>query len=97
MSDQNEFAPDLVVSSAVWHMEPTINYLINQVSAGSFTAQDLKDFSMMGKGGASLAAFHGLESKLPAELVDAVKAREQEIKSGMFRVDIDEAVPAPIN
>jgi len=97
MSDQNELAPDLGVSSAVWHMEPTINYLINQVSAGSFTAQDLKDFSMMGKGGASLAAFHGLESKLPAELVDAVKAREQEIKSGMFRVDIDEAVPAPIN
>lgn len=97
MSDQNELAPDLVVSSAVWHMEPTINYLINQVSAGSFTAQDLKDFSMMGKGGASLASFHGLESKLPAELVDAVKAREQEIKSGMFRVDIDEAVPAPVN
>jgi len=97
MSDQNELAPDLVVSSAVWNMDPTVNYLINQVAAGAFTAQDLKDFSMMGKGGASLASFHSLDAKIPAELKDAVKAREEEIKSGMFRVDIDEAVPAAVN
>ena len=97
MSDQNELAPDLVVSSAVWNMDPTVNYLINQVAAGAFTAQDLKDFSMMGKGGASLASFHNLDAKIPAELKDAVKAREEEIKSGMFRVDIDEAVPAAVN
>ncbi|MBN1371214.1 MAG: BMP family protein [Anaerolineaceae bacterium] len=97
MSDQNELAPDLVVSSAVWNMDPTVNYLINQVAAGAFTAQDLKDFSMMGKGGASLAPFHNLDAKIPAELKDAVKAREEEIKSGMFRVDIDEAVPAAVN
>ncbi len=97
MSDQNELAPDLVVSSAIWNMDPTVNYLINQVAAGSFTAQDLKDFSMMGKGGASLASFHNLDAKIPAELKDAVKAREEEIKSGMFRVDIDEAVPAAVN
>ncbi len=97
MSDQNELAPDLVVSSAIWNMDPTVNYLINQVAAGSFTAQDLKDFSMMGKGGASLASFHNLDAEIPAELKDAVKAREEEIKSGMFRVDIDEAVPAAVN
>ncbi len=28
MSDQNELAPDLVVSSAVWNMDPTVSYLI---------------------------------------------------------------------
>jgi basic membrane protein A len=97
MSDQNELAPDLVVSSAVWNMEPTVDYLIKQVEAGTFTAQDLKDFSMMGKGGASLAAFHNTESKLPADLVAKVKARMDEIKKGIFRVDIDEAVPQPVN
>jgi len=97
MSDQNELAPDYVVSSAVWNMDPTLSYLIAQVTAGTFTSQDLKDFSMMGKGGASLAPYHNLESKLPADLVTKVKAREEEIKSGLFRVDIDEAQPAAVN
>nr|HMN61036.1 BMP family ABC transporter substrate-binding protein [Anaerolinea sp.] len=97
MSDQNELAPDLVVSSAVWNMEPTVDYLIKTVEAGTFTAQDLKDFSMIGKGGASLAAYHGTESKLPADLVAKVAARMDEIKKGSFRVDIDEAAPAAVN
>ena len=97
MSDQNELAPDLVVTSAVWNMDPTIEYLIKQVSAGTFTAQDLKDFSMMAKGGASLAAFHNTESKIPADLLAAVKAKEAEIMSGAFRVDVNEAQPAGSN
>ena len=97
MSDQNELAPDQVVSSAVWNMDPTVDYLIKQVEAGTFTAQDLKDFSMMGKGGASLAPFHGTESKLPADLVAKVNARMDEIKKGVFRVDIDEAAPEAVN
>jgi basic membrane lipoprotein Med (substrate-binding protein (PBP1-ABC) superfamily) len=97
MSDQNELAPDLVVSSSVWNMEPTINYLVTQVAAGTFTSQDLKDFSMIGKGGASLASFHATESKLPKELLDKVNQRLAEIKSGAFRVDIDEATPAAVN
>jgi len=97
MSDQNELAPDLVVSSAVWNMEPTVDYLIKTVEAGTFTAQDLKDFSMIGKGGASLAGYHGTEGKLPADLVAKVAARMDEIKKGSFRVDIDEAAPPAVN
>lgn len=97
MSDQNELAPDYVVSGPIWNMTPTIEYLIKQVEAGAFTAQDLKDFSMVGKGGATLAPFHNTESKLPADLVTLVKQREEEIKSGAFRVDIDEAQPAAVN
>jgi basic membrane lipoprotein Med (substrate-binding protein (PBP1-ABC) superfamily) len=97
MSDQNELAPEYVVSSAVWNMDPTVDYLVKQVAAGTFTAQDLKDFSMMGKGGASLAPFHDTESKIPAELLEAVKAKEAEIMSGMFRVDVSESQPAGSN
>jgi basic membrane protein A and related proteins len=97
MSDQNELAPDLVVSSGVWNMEPTISYLLNQVSAKTFTAQDLKDFSMMGKGGAGLAAYHNTESKLPADLLAKVKAKEDLIKSGAFRVDVNETAPQAVN
>ena len=97
MSDQNELAPDNVVSSAVWNMDPTVEYLINQVQTGAYTSQDLKDFSMVGKGGASLAPFHATESKLPADLVEMVTKRGQEIKDGLFRVNIDEAQPEAVN
>ncbi len=97
MSDQNSLAPDYVVSSPVWNMDPTVEFIINQVKAGSYTALDLKDLSMVAKGGASLAPFHSTESKLPPELVAMVKEREQQIIDGLFRVDIDEAQPLPVN
>ena len=93
MEDQNKLAPDYVVTSAVWNMTPTVEYLIKQVAAGTYTAMDLKDFSMVAKGGASLAPLYGLESKIPADLIAKVKAKEEDIKKGAFRVNIDEAVP----
>jgi len=58
---------------------------------------DLKDFNMYALGGASLAPFHGNESKIPADVLAAVTAKEEAIKSGMFRVPIDEAQPAAVN
>ncbi len=97
MSDQNQLAPDYVVSSPVWNMDPTVSYVIKQVQSGAYTAQDLKDFSMVAKGGANLAPFHGTESKLPADLVAKVRAKETQIKTGLFRVDIDEAQPQSVN
>ena len=94
MSDQNSLAPQFVISGPVWNMNPTVDYVINQVKAGSFTGQDLKDFSMVAKGGAALAPFHGLESKIPADLLKKVQDREAAIKTGNFRVDITESTPA---
>jgi basic membrane lipoprotein Med (substrate-binding protein (PBP1-ABC) superfamily) len=94
MSDQKELAPDYVVSGPVWNMNPTVEYIINQVAGGTYTAQDLKDFSMVGKGGASLAPINeGVKGGIPAELIEQVTAKEQEIIRGLFRVDIDEAQP----
>lgn len=97
MSDQYELGPNHVVNSPVWNMTPTVEYIINQVKGGTFTAQDLKDFSMVGKGGAYLAPFHGMDAKLPADVLALVKQREQEIKDGLYRVNIDEATPAGSN
>ena len=94
MSDQKDLAPEYVVSGPVWHMEPTVDYIINQVAGGTYTAQDLKDFSMVAKGGATLAPINtNVTGGVPQELIDKVKAKEEEIKSGLFRVDIDEAPP----
>ena len=95
MSDQKSLAPDSVVTSVTWSMKPTAKYVIDQVLAGAYTAQDLKDFSMVGKGGAALAVLNtAVAGGVPQELVDAVKAREAEIVAGTFRVDINEAQPA---
>ena len=94
MADQQELGPESVVSSVVWDMAPTVKYVIDQVMAGAYTAQDLKDFSMMGKGGASLAAVNvDVAGGVPQELIDQVVAKEEAIRSGNFRVDINEAQP----
>jgi basic membrane lipoprotein Med (substrate-binding protein (PBP1-ABC) superfamily) len=97
MSDQNSLAPTLVVTGPVWNMQPTVEYVINQVKNHSYAAIDLKDFSMVAKGGASLAPFHGLDAKIPADLLKTVTDREAQIKSGLYRVDVDEKQPAPVN
>lgn len=93
MTDQNELGPDTVITGPVWDMNPTVRYVIAQVKAGTYTAQDLKDFSMMGKGGARLAPLHGFESKLPPDLLRLVREREEQIRRGLFRVPIVEEPP----
>ena len=93
MSDQNSLAPETVITGPVWNMDPTVGYIIKQVAGGTYTAQDLKDFSMMAKGGSSLAPLYSFEESLGAELIELVKQREGEIMSGMFRVPIDENTP----
>lgn len=91
MSDQSADGPDHVVTSVTWNMTPTVEYVIDQVAGGTYTAQDLKDFSMVAKGGAALAPIN--EALVPADLLENVRAREAEIVSGIFRVDINEATP----
>ena len=94
MSDQKDLAPGNVATSVTWNMEPTVAYVIDQVIAGSYTSQDLKDFSMVGKGGAALAEINtDVPGGIPDELATQVSDREAEIKAGTFRVDINEGTP----
>jgi basic membrane protein A and related proteins len=94
MSDQESLAPEHVVTSVTWNMEPTVKYVIDQVLAGSYTAQDLKDFSMVAKGGAALAEVNAdVTGGVPADLLAQVEGQEAAIKAGTFRVDINEATP----
>jgi basic membrane lipoprotein Med (substrate-binding protein (PBP1-ABC) superfamily) len=94
MSDQQELAPGHVATSVTWNMAPTVGYVIDQVIAGSYTAQDLKDFSMVGKGGAALAPINtDVPGGIPEDLAALVAEREEQIKAGTFRVDINEATP----
>lgn len=90
MSDQNSLAPDTVITGPVWDMYPTIAYLIDVVKKGAFTAMDLKDWSMMAKGGARLAPLHGFEQKAPPAVVAEVRDLEKKILAGTVRVPIIE-------
>jgi basic membrane lipoprotein Med (substrate-binding protein (PBP1-ABC) superfamily) len=93
MADQQELGPQNVVTSVMWNMTPTVEYVVDQVLAGAYTAQDLKDFTMMAKGGADLAPINPALN-VPADLAAAVEAKKADILSGLFRVDINESQPA---
>jgi len=82
--------PETILASALWHMEATIDRAIANVAGGTFEAADYGQFSFMSYGGGSLV----LDDKLvPADVVTAVKAREEEILGGLFRVNVNDARP----
>jgi len=93
MSDQNALAPDVVITGPVWDMYPTIKFCIEMVTKKAWVSMDLGEWSMMAKGGATLAPFHGFEKKLPANLIKEVRDLEQKILNGTFRVPVDEQKP----
>ena len=94
MADQQSLAPQNVVTSVMWNMQPTVDYVLEQVAAGTYQAQDLKDFSMYAKGGAMLAPINsGVNGGVPQDLLDKVAQKEKDIQSGTFRVDINEGTP----
>ncbi|PWE57089.1 BMP family ABC transporter substrate-binding protein [Metarhizobium album] len=89
--DTSEQYPGTVIASALWHMEPSIDKAINAVVTDSFKAESYGPLSHMAAGGCSLAP---LDPKLvPQDVIDLVKAKEAEIKSGAFTVAINDEEP----
>jgi basic membrane protein A len=86
--------PGTILASALWHMEATIDKAIANAAGGTFEAADYGQYSFMAYGGGSLAMDEGLVS---ADTVAAVRAREAEIKDGLFRVNVNDARPVSDN
>ena len=82
--------PGTILASALWHMEPTIDRAIQAVIDGRFEPADYGPYSYMAHGGSSLVVD---ESLVDAKTLEVVKAREQEILDGLFRVNINDAEP----
>ena len=82
--------PETIMASALWHMEPTIDRAIAAVANGTFEAADYGQYSFMGYGGGSLVVD---ESLVPAEVLAKVREREQEIRDGLFRVNVNDTAP----
>ena len=91
--NKEENGKDVVVTSALWHMESAIGHAIAQVKAGSFSAADYKEWTMMQKGGASLAPYYEFEDKIPADAKAKVDQVKSDILSGKFVVEIDDNEP----
>ncbi|SMH62522.1 BMP family protein [Azospirillum agricola] len=85
--------PDTVVASALWHMEPSVDRAIAAVKAGSYKAEDYGPYSKMEHKGSSLAPLGTFESRIPAEVIAKVKAREADIRAGKFTVKVDDGEP----
>ena len=82
--------PGTILSSALWHMEPTIDRAVTAVVDGSFEPSDYGPFSFMSYGGGSFIVD---ESLADPEAVAAAKEKEQEILDGLFRVNVNDSEP----
>ena len=82
--------PGTILASAIWHMEATIDKAIANAASGNFEAADYGQYSFMAFGGGSLVLD---ESLVPGDVASAVKAKQQEILDGLFRVNVNDARP----
>ena len=85
--------PETVVASALWSMEPTIDEALKQVKAGTFKAADFGQYSLMKHNGSSLAPLGTFASKIPAELIARVEAKQKAILDGSFTVQVVDKEP----
>jgi basic membrane lipoprotein Med (substrate-binding protein (PBP1-ABC) superfamily) len=91
--NKEENGTNVVVTSALWHMEPAINHAIELVKKGEFKAEDYREWTMMAKGGASLAPFYEFDEVIPADIKTKVAETEAAIKAGTLVIEINDSEP----
>lgn len=91
--DQHKKSPDYVVTSVLWNMEPTVNYVLELIKSNNFKPENYAEWSMMAKGGAGLAPFYNWEIKLDKGIKEMVSNKTEAIISGRFIVLVDESKP----
>lgn len=89
--DTSKDYPGVVIASALWHMEPSIDRAIKLVMDEKFEAEDYGVYSYMAHGGGSLAPLD--PALVPQDVIDLVKAKEKEILDGKFKVAVNDAEP----
>ncbi len=91
--NKEENGKDVVVTSALWHMESAIDYAVEAVKANKFKAEDYKEWTMMAKGGASLAPYYEFEERIDPEIKDKIAKLAEQIIKGEFTVKINDKEP----
>ena len=91
--NKEENGRDVVVTSALWDMNSAIANAIRAVQAGQFKAVDYKEWTMMQKGGASLAPYYEFEDRIPTAAKAMVEKIEADIMAGKHVVKINDVEP----
>lgn len=85
--DQHAEAPGTVVTGPVWSMEPLVDHIVKQASAGMIRGESLHDFSSAARGGAMLAPWREWAQQLPAEVIELVREKQVALKTGALVVN----------
>lgn len=91
--NKEENGKDVVVASALWHMEEAIAHAIDLVKKGQFKAEDYREWTMMAKGGASLSPYYEFEDKIPTEIKSKVEKAKADILAGKLTININDEEP----
>ncbi len=91
--NKEEDGKDVVVTSALWDMNSAIGHAIALVKEGKFQADNYKEWTMMAKGGASLAPYYEFDDKIPADAKAQVEKIKADILSGNYVVEIIDDEP----
>jgi len=91
--NKEENGTDVVVTSALWHMEEAINHAISLTKAGNFKAEEYHDWTMMAKGGATLSPYYEFDDKIPGSVKTQVANLSNDIINGKFTVEIIDTEP----
>ena len=91
--NKEENGKDVVVTSALWDMNAAIGRAIGLVRKGRFKAEDYREWTMMRKGGASLAPYYEFEDRIPAAAKARVEKVKADILSGKTVVRINDTEP----
>ena len=91
--NKEENGKDVVVASALWNMEAAVNHAVAMVKAGTFKAEDYREWTMMAKGGAALSPYYEFDAKIPADVKAEVAKAAEAIKSGAMTIEIDDSEP----
>ena len=80
--DQAAEGPETVLTGPVWSMSPLIDHVTKLSNAGMIRAENYIDLSSLARGGAVLAPWHGWNEKLPPDVLELVRERQNAIKVG---------------
>jgi basic membrane protein A len=87
MTDQNHLGPKVVLTSVTWDLGPLVTAVAKAVQDKAWKSENWS-FGIP-EGSVKLADFHGLDAGVPPEVLKAVKAKFEAIKSGAFTVPLD--------
>lgn len=84
--DQAAEGPETVLTGPVWSMRPLIDHATKLAAAGMIRSENYIDFCSLARGGAVLAPWHAWNEKLPADVLELIREKQNAIKVGALAI-----------